>query len=284
MIDQPHDLPTADGQRSGSVRAHTPLHSSVGVTPHLAAASDVGHRHILNQDAYRVRLVPGADAAVLVIADGVSASLDSDIASQQAADTAAHHVVAYLAEHPLADSAELAPVLAEAFHEANQAVLSDSTASSPAGSSTLIVAVCGPNDVTVANIGDSRAYWVADSGTPERLSIDDSLVQEWVSLGMDPDAAPQSVNVHAITKWIGPDAPDVTPRVLGLRPTAPGWVLVCSDGLWNYAEGLPELGELARSAIHDRTAEQACLRLVDWALDRGGRDNVTVALARWEPA
>ena len=46
---------------------------------------------------------------------------------------------------------------------------------------------------------------------------------------------------HAITKWLGRDADDVVPRVGERELTGPGWVLVCSDGLWNYASGPAEL-------------------------------------------
>ncbi len=278
--DEAPDAPPAHD----STRPHTPLRSSVAVSPKVGAASDVGLRHEVNQDAYRVNLVPGSSTAVLAIADGVSASLDSDIASQLAADTAAHLVTDYLVEHPDADSAALAPVLAKAFVQANEAVMRGIPASAASGSSTLIVGVCGPHAVTVASVGDSRAYWVADEGTPERLSVDDSLVQEWTAMGLEAEAAAQNVNVHAITRWLGPDTPDVTPRVLGLQPSAPGWLLVCSDGLWNYVGGLPALGELTRRAAQATTAEGTCQRLVEWALAQGGRDNVTVAVARWEPA
>ena len=47
--------------------------------------------------------------------------------------------------------------------------------------------------------------------------------------------AESSPQAHAITKWLGRDSEDHTPMVGQLRITEPGWLLVCSDGLWNYA-------------------------------------------------
>jgi serine/threonine protein phosphatase PrpC len=61
----------------------------------------------------------------------------------------------------------------------------------------------------------------------------------------------------------------------------PGWVLVCSDGLWNYCSDAGQLGDLVTS-LSGTTASPLELgeALVRWANEQGGRDNVSVALAR----
>ena len=87
---------------------------------------------------------------------------------------------------------------------------------------------------------------------------------------------------HAITRWLGVDAPDHTPRVTSVVIDAPGWLLVCSDGLWNYCSPAEDVAALvartaARSAGEPLATASA---LVDWANGQGGRDNITVALAR----
>ena len=61
-----------------------------------------------------------------------------------------------------------------------------------------------------------------------------------------------------------------------------GWLMVCSDGLWNYCGDGDELGDLVRSTAAQvgSTATEVAAALVEWANAQGGRDNVTVALAR----
>src|SRR3546814_689536 len=61
--------------------------------------------------------------------------------------------------------------------------------------------------------------------------------------------------------------------------TGPGWVLVCSDGLWNYASEPAALQEQIAAAGTTVPAELA-LKLVDFANGCGGVDNITAALAR----
>lgn len=266
-------------------RHQTELRSSVHVTATVGAASDVGHRHEVNQDAYRVAVVPAGrrTAAVLVIADGVSSAIDSDIASDQAVAAATRRIVGHLTEVPDNSPDELAEMLAEAFAMANLAVLGGRPGGASPGSCTLIAGVVTADGLTVANVGDSRAYWVGDDDTATRMSIDDSIAQARIDMGVPREEAEAGVHSHAITRWLGPMATDVTPRVLSFSPASAGWLLACSDGLWNYASDPAEIANLVRHATTATTAEAAAQRLVDWALGQGGRDNVTVALARWEP-
>ncbi len=62
----------------------------------------------------------------------------------------------------------------------------------------------------------------------------------------------------------------------------PGWVLVCSDGLWNYCSEAGDLAALLAATSRTSGAEPLPLAgaLVDWANAQGGQDNITVALAR----
>jgi serine/threonine protein phosphatase PrpC len=88
---------------------------------------------------------------------------------------------------------------------------------------------------------------------------------------------------HAITRWLGRDSNEIVPRVGELDLPGPGWVVVCSDGLWNYASSPDELGEQLAAAAIDADPAAIAGRLVAWANSRGGKDNITVALARCQP-
>ena len=69
--------------------------------------------------------------------------------------------------------------------------------------------------------------------------------------------------------------------------TEPGWLLVCSDGLWNYCSAAQDLAALVQQTASTSPADAEPLTLagalVDWANAQGGQDNITVALARIHP-
>jgi serine/threonine protein phosphatase PrpC len=152
--------------------------------------------------------------------------------------------------------------------------------------------------LVVSWIGDSRAYWVPDSATghrPERLSTDDSWAAEEIALGVPRETAESGPHAHAITRWLGPDAPDLRPHRVARLLEGPGWVVLCSDGLWNYCSEPTALAETMRSVSAADTgsgegsevgdlpsADPLALAqgLVAWANAQGGQDNITVALAR----
>jgi serine/threonine protein phosphatase PrpC len=68
-----------------------------------------------------------------------------------------------------------------------------------------------------------------------------------------------------------------------VRPSEPGRLLLCSDGLWNYVPDPTHLGELI-SSLPDGASPAAVARaLTEIALDRGGRDNITVVVIDVDP-
>ena len=89
----------------------------------------------------------------------------------------------------------------------------------------------------VGNVGDSRAYWLPDApaSQPRQLSQDDSFAAEQMREGMPRKDAETGPNAHAITRWLGIDSPDdLTPHTASLQLVEDGWLMLCSDGLWNY--------------------------------------------------
>ena len=81
---------------------------------------------------------------------------------------------------------------------------------------------------------------------------------------------------HTITCWLGADAGEVRPHIATFTPAAPGTVLVCSDGLWNY---VPTASALAAAVPAAATAPlKAARELVRISLHAGGHDNVTAVL------
>jgi serine/threonine protein phosphatase PrpC len=82
---------------------------------------------------------------------------------------------------------------------------------------------------------------------------------------------------HAITGWLGADAYELEPHTASFKPDRPGVVVVCTDGLWNYAEAAEDMARVLPPDAAQRPLHSAQV-LVGHALDGGGHDNVTVAV------
>jgi len=257
-------------------------------------ASDVGLRHTPNQDAIAMAAGLGADGrpvAVTCVSDGVSTSAQSESASVLAAETACSFLADRLRESRA--HIDFAKALTQAFETANERIVEAAGTSTPGTwACTLVVAVVWHGTLFVGSVGDSRAYWVPDDGQPLVLSTDDSMAQAKIELGVDRDIAESSSGAHAITKWLGPGAHTVQPSLTVIEITQPGWLLTCSDGLWNYASHPEAMADAVNAAIARASASKpdqlpaawtVCCELVDWANEMGGDDNVTVTMFRLPP-
>lgn len=258
----------------------------------VGGVCDRGVRHHRNEDAMALSAepVPGSHA-VLVVCDGVSSSDDSHLASLAAARAARGVLVS---QHPVGMAVPesqiqaLTTTFADAVQAANEAVIGATVAGSANPPSCTFAAAEIDNDLIVfGNIGDSRVYWLADTGLSQQLSVDDSMAQLNMAAGMSRGEAESGPGSHAITRWLGTDAPDLVPTTGHLMRPGNGWLLVCSDGLWNYASAPEDLESVfARILLEKPEATDPTLlagELVRWANAQGGRDNITVALARFGP-
>lgn len=260
-------------------------HSTEQVAPNVAAVCDKGRVHARNEDAAALAL--SGDRIVLVVCDGVTSTTDSDVASLAAA-RAARDVLEQTPPAPSrtlsalgefwTDALELAVVAAQGQAEA--AAVTVGSSESPPSCTFVAAVVDGP--VLVAGwVGDSRCYWFGDDGTAMQVSVDDSWASAEVANGIPRDVAENDPRAHAITRWLGADAPTRVPTCSSASVESGGWVLVCSDGLWNYCSEAADLGRLLGQQVA-RAGDDAlavAAGLCDWANEQGGHDNVTVALA-----
>jgi serine/threonine protein phosphatase PrpC len=145
-------------------------------------------------------------------------------------------------------------------------------------STTVVAALVTGCDVSIGWAGDSRAYWLADSGESHLLTLDHSWVNEVVLSGtMTREEANQSPQAHGITRWLGADAGEnAQPDTLHLTFTGPGYLLLCSDGLWNYADEPARL----RALLKGNDSLEMTRALVDFANEQGGHDNITAVILR----
>jgi serine/threonine protein phosphatase PrpC len=274
----------ADGycQTCGAKAPSARDHFTSAPAPWVGGVCDRGVQHSRNEDA--MALWAQGDRAVLVVCDGVSSSIDSDVAALAGAERARDVLATLGAGGVGADDSEdtaVASALIAATEEANKAVVAHTAPDSTnAASATFAAAVVLNDRVHFANLGDSRVYLLTPS-EKLLLTLDDSMAQAFIAEGMPRAEAESLPRAHAITKWLGRDAIDTVPRTGHQPVNEAGWLVVCTDGLWNYASSPEELAVQvdAAAAVSSDPVEIAG-RLVVWANTQGGKDNVTVALAR----
>jgi serine/threonine protein phosphatase PrpC len=246
-----------------------------------AAVSDQGRVHRRNEDAFHVELGP-AGAGVAVVCDGISSAAAGHLAAQAAA-RAAGAVLAGAAGDRSRDAREATTAAVRAAREAVERVPWSPDEDPAMPSCTLVSAVWRDGELVVGWVGDSRAYWVGP-GECRQLTVDDSWAVEQVDGGVFTAAeAAADPRFHAITHWVGADAPDRPPRILAVRPDGPGRLVLCTDGLWNYAPTPAALAGLLDALPAGAGPAAVARSLTETALARGGRDNITVAVVDIDP-
>ena len=270
--------PRLAGVASGVASDRTEL--DVGTA---AGVTDRGLRHATNEDALYVARVE--DRVVGVVCDGVSSTSGAGDASHAAA-LAAGRLLEQMISAGGADAAwDSAAVIRTAIDAAQDAV---AALPKPRGdargapSCTIVAAIWDGRDVTVGSVGDSRAYWIG-ADDARRLTRDDTWVQDAVEAGtITARATAAHPRAHEITGWLGLDAPDLDVRVTCHRPDEPGLLVLCTDGLWNYAPTPRELALLLRSNA-SASALRVARSLTDTTLESGGHDNVSVVVVAIDP-
>ncbi|GAB2844626.1 protein phosphatase 2C domain-containing protein [Streptomyces deserti] len=253
----------------------------------VAAVSDRGLRHHRNEDAFAIgctALPDGSPASVAIVCDGVSSATRPDDASLAASKAASESLLAALPRgtHPQQAMHDAIVAASRAVNAlANEpATAREHAPHQNAPACTLVGAVVTNGLLVVGWVGDSRAYWVPvdRSAPPARLTEDDSWAAQMVAAGLMSEAeAYADDRAHAITGWLGADAYELEPHTASFKPDRPGVVVVCTDGLWNYAEAAEQMAEVVPldAATHPLHSARV---LVGHALDGGGHDNVTVAV------
>jgi serine/threonine protein phosphatase PrpC len=253
------------GFRREKPREHTEIVIDAG----FAGVTDQGKRHAHNEDS--MAIAEQAGKKILIVCDGVSSSQDAAAASKAAATAA----LACLGENRDGSADQcLRAAIRAAWHGVADLAYTMSEGDPP--STTFVAAVVEGNHATVAWAGDSRAYWLAGEHS-RQLTVDDSWLNDTVAEGkMTYEEALHSDKAHAITKWLGADAGEPEPSIITIDFEQPGVLLLCTDGLWNYAEAAVKIEELAGS--NENGAIEMARRLVDFANGEGGRDNITAAV------
>ncbi len=230
--------------------------------------SDRGKYRAENQDSFDICNLEGSVLAV--VCDGMGGAAAGLLAS----DMATSRFVSF-AKSAFASSggAEDEDIMRQAADAANRQVYHFSSREDEAYAgmgTTLVAGYFRNDDVTIVNVGDSRAYRIARDGIVQ-LTRDHSLVQQMVDKGeITREQARRHPRRNIITRAVGSEA-FVTSDVFTIPVREGDLFLFCSDGLSNAVEE----AELHRLILAADDAESACKSLIDAALKNNARDNVT---------
>ena len=249
----------------------------------VASAQSVGRQRELNEDSLftLTSTIAGNSSnppfGLFIIADGMGGHQYGEIASNAAIRSISgyvmkkfHNSLFSMPSVPLDES--LQEIVQAAVMEAQAAVVREATGSGTTVTAALVVG----QQLTIAHVGDSRAYLLYNEQRMEAATRDHSLVRRLEELGQITSAeAAVHPQRNVLYRALGQGEtlePDVvtTPFPIG------GYLMLCSDGLWGV---VPE-DEMRRIIYEAPNMQRACQNLVAAANGAGGPDNISVILAQ----
>lgn len=270
----------------------TPLRAEFGACSHLGNVrrNNEDHFAVIRRTHSREVLLTNMppedfslqddESYVMVVADGMGGAAFGELASRLALRTAdelvanASHWITSLQDIESQETQDRIQACADVIHR----TLLEYSQSDPRFSgmgTTLTCAVVLGTEVIIAHVGDSRAYHVRQ-GRVQQVTRDQTLAQELMDAGM-----PREDTIrfrHILTNCFGGEAHAVQMDVRPLQLQAGDSLLLCTDGL----SDLIDERELAQALESGASAQDACDRLLRLGLDRGGKDNITVVLGRFQ--
>ena len=237
------------------------------------AITDKGIVRRQNQDAYYAFCDEPAELALLLVCDGMGGANAGNVASKIAAQVFSEEtkkcVYAGIRAEAAADAMRLA------VDRANSAVFEKSN-SDPLYSgmgTTMVGAVVTGKEVSVVNVGDSRAYLIS-GGAIRQLTRDHSVVEDMIEQGnITREESRHHPNKNLITRAVG-TAPDVPCDTFIFDIKEGDRLLLCSDGLTNMLAD----DEILNESLSAESIDGCCEKLLNMALTRGAPDNITIVL------
>jgi protein phosphatase len=246
-----------------------------------AARTDVGKKRKHNEDSYLV----DEELSLFVVADGMGGHAAGEVASNEAVETLRDNlltkldVIEHFRSRPGYETAENVRRMVDLAVRATAYQVFGLTEMDPERKgmgTTLSVLMLQPQAAFIAHVGDSRIYMIRD-GKYRLTTSDHTFVAAMVEQGkMTEEEAKRSKYSNVLIRAVGPhDYVEVDTRVI--QYSLDDTFMLCSDGLHGYLKD----GELT-DFVDIEDVPGSVDRLIEMALDRGGRDNITVILVRIE--
>jgi serine/threonine protein phosphatase PrpC len=253
---------TQIGRSNPGYTVSVPRRPDIEITLSWGAVTDVGRKRAVNEDSFV------AQNPLFAVADGMGGHSAGDLASTAVVTRLAEVIETDFIEPDVVEHA-LGVAARDIQRVSEKSVLGTGTTVTGAA----LTLVGSDPYWAVFNIGDSRVYQLRGR-LFEQVTVDHSVVQELVDSGaITKDQAEHHPDSNVITRAIGFNdvpAPDLwmIPVTEGLR------LMICSDGLTKELSDEDIRGHM----IAQNPARETASALVDAALGRGGRDNVTVVI------
>ena len=220
----------------------------------------------------------GDRGSLFMVADGMGGAAAGELASAMAADLVHSHLTSAWRDDPDNSLEQFALRLREALEIANRRIHSYAGQRPEVkgmGTTATAAGVLGTH-LIMAQVGDSRAYLIRN-GEAVQLTRDQSLTQRLVDAGeMTEEEAERSERRNIILQALGPE-PNVVIELTIQELRQNDVLVLCSDGLTGTVKG----DEIAKVVTAHPEPADACSELISMANDRGGPDNITVAIARF---
>ena len=212
-----------------------------------------------------------------VVADGMGGHQFGEVASNAAVRIMGGNIMkkfhSYLFNLPTQTLQEsLQELMETSITEAHQYVQREA----PGSGTTVTAALVLGQQVTIAHVGDSRAYSVYPDGRVDPITRDHSLVKRLEELGhLSKDEAANFPHRNVLIRALG-QGEALEADIFTVPFPQSGYLMICSDGLW----GVIDEKDIYRSIIEAPNLHRACQNMVEAANAAGGPDNITVILAQ----
>jgi len=280
-IDTANTAPLTDEQLKSIVNNQNPHFDLQQLIS--ASGQSVGKQRELNEDSLLALTTTMAGNSgnlpfgLYIVADGMGGHQFGEVASNAAIRTVAGYILRKFHPHLFQVKAD---TMDESFQEIMQAAVSEAQRSiqreAPGSGTTLTAALVIGQQITVAHVGDSRAYFVYPDGRIEPITRDHSLVQRLQELGhITHEEAENYPHRNVLYRALG-QGEVLEPDIFNVGFPQPGILMICSDGLW----GVVAEQDLVRSINEAPSLQRACQNLVTAANIAGGPDNISVVLTQ----
>lgn len=212
-----------------------------------------------------------------IVADGMGGHQFGEVASNAAVRIMAGDILkkfhSYLYTLPtqgLQDS--LQEVMENSIKDAHRYVQREA----PGSGTTVTAALVLGSQVTIAHVGDSRAYAIYADGRMDTITRDHSLVKRLEELGhLSKDEAANFPHRNVLIRALG-QGEALEADIFTVPFPASGYLMLCSDGLW----GVINEHDVNRAITESPNLHRACQHLVEAANAAGGPDNISVILVQ----
>lgn len=214
---------------------------------------------------------------LFIVADGMGGHQHGEVASSAASRALGEHIFRKLYSAVLGASQEMpAESIQEIMESGIKAAQNAVITKAPGGGTTITAALILGEQVTIGHVGDSRLYYIYPDGRMETMTKDHSLVKRLLDLGqITEEEAKNHPNKNVLYRALGQAEP-FRPDIQTTPIPKPGYILICSDGLWGSVND----EDIFRIITAEPNPSLACLNLVEAANQAGGPDNITAIVIR----